>query len=231
MRIHCLQHVEFEGPGSILHWTMAQGHALTFTRFFAGDKLPDLAAFDWLLVMGGPMNVHDEREHAWLADEKKFIRAAVDAQKTVIGICLGAQLLAVVLGAEVTKNAHKEIGWYPVQWTAEARASRLLGFLPDHSDVFHWHGDTFSTPPGAIKIAFSEGCGNQGFLMGESVLGLQFHLEVTHASAKDLVKHGAAELVKGKYIQDASALMMNELRFEALNRIMAQILNGLAGQQ
>ena len=231
MRIHCLQHVEFEGPGSIQPWAAAQGHALTFTRFFAGEQLPALAAFDWLIVMGGPMNVYEEREYAWLADEKKFIRSAVDAQKTVLGICLGAQLLAVVLGAEVTKNAHTEIGWFPVQWTAEARATRLLGFLPDHSDVFHWHGDTFAMPPGAIKIAFSEACGNQGFLLGERVLGLQFHLEVTHASAKELVKHCGRELVKGNYIQEAAALTMNELRFEALNQTMAQILNGLAGQR
>ncbi len=125
MRIHSLQHVPFEGLGSIEAWARDRGHSLTVTRFWAGDALPPPGALDWLIVMGGPMSVHDEAERSWLKAEKRFLRAALDAGKRVLGICLGAQLLAEAMGARIARARAKEIGWFPVTLTPEARAGLL----------------------------------------------------------------------------------------------------------
>uniref|UniRef100_UPI0035623CEA type 1 glutamine amidotransferase n=1 Tax=Pontiella sp. TaxID=2837462 RepID=UPI0035623CEA len=110
MNLHWLQHVPFEGLGTIEQWAADHGAEITCTRLYAGDALPDLNSFDRLVVMGGPMGIHDHGEHPWLVEEKRFIKQAIDANKTVVGICLGAQLMADALGAEVYPGPHKEIG-------------------------------------------------------------------------------------------------------------------------
>lgn len=152
MRVHYVQHVPFEGLGAIEPWIRARGFTLCATRLFAGDVLPPLADFDWLIVMGGPMGVADEARYPWLAQEKRMIREAVDANKTVLGICLGAQLIAHALDAEVTQNRYKEIGWFVVERCEEARHSALTQRLPSRLLAFHWHGDAFALPAGAIPL-------------------------------------------------------------------------------
>jgi GMP synthase-like glutamine amidotransferase len=207
MHIQCLQHVPFEGPFGIADWARARGHALGITPLYEGAPLPDPVSFDWLVIMGGPMSVGDESEFTWLAPEKACIRAAIAAGKTVIGVCLGAQLIAEVLGARVYRNAHKEIGWMPIELTAAAQASSLFGFLPPRLTVFHWHGDTFELPVGAEHLARSAACEQQAFLYNERVLGLQFHLESTSESVAGIVAGCADELVPGPYVQDRERLL------------------------
>ena len=158
MRIHYLQHVRFEGLGCIETWAQSEKHSLTGTHFFQNDPLPELGNLDWLIVMGGPMGVADEQKYPWLTTEKRFIEKAIRDGKTVLGICLGAQLIADVLGARVYSIQHKEIGWFPIELTDEGQRSSLLGFIPDQFDVFHWHGDTFDLPDGATHLARSEAC-------------------------------------------------------------------------
>ncbi|MGB5833100.1 MAG: type 1 glutamine amidotransferase [Thiohalocapsa sp.] len=158
MRIHCLQHVPFEGPARIAHWAVDRGHALSISHLYAGDVLPDLDAFDRLLVMGGPLGVADEAEHSWLTHEKARIEDAIGAGKSVVGICLGAQLVAEVLGAHVHPNPVKEIGWFPIEFNDAERATSLCDGLPPQIEVFHWHGDTFTLPPGALRLARSHHC-------------------------------------------------------------------------
>ena len=114
MRAHYLQHVEFEGLGSIEPWLKAAGYEITNTRLFESAKLPDLKKIDLLIVMGGPMSVNDEDDFPWLVSEKKFIREAINSGKPVLGICLGAQLIASATGARVYRNPIKEIGWFPI---------------------------------------------------------------------------------------------------------------------
>jgi GMP synthase-like glutamine amidotransferase len=224
VRIHSLHHVSFEGLGTIAAWARDAGHTVTSTWLSGGDRLPDHGAYDALLVMGGPMSVHDEALHPWLADEKRFLRAAVDRGKPVLGICLGGQLLAHVLGARVVEQADLEIGWFPVRRAAGLAAS-LAAILPDAFDAFHWHGETFELPPGAVQLAVSEACPQQAFACGDQVIGLQFHVETTPEIAAALVEHCPEDLRPGRYVQPAGAILGVASRFESLAITMRHILS------
>lgn len=227
MRVHWLQHVPFEGLGSIENWIRRRQHALGVTRFHRGESLPAVAAADLLVVMGGPMNIHEESKYPWLAQEKRFVEATIAAGRRVLGVCLGAQLVADVLGARVLANAEKEIGWFPVEVTGAAGASGLFGAFPQRLEVFHWHGDTFDIPAGALHVARSEGCAHQAFAYDERVVGLQFHLETTPASARQLITHCADELVAGRYIQTPQEMLADERRFDEVNAVMHGLLDRL----
>lgn len=207
MRIHFLQHVPFEGPAGIGVWASGKGHGTSLTPLFEDAELPDYDDFDWLVVMGGPMGIHDDAKYPWLVREKQFLRESIDRGKTVVGICLGAQLIAEALGARVYRNAHKEIGWLPIELTDEGRESRLLVFFSHRFEVFQWHGDTFDLPEGAVHLARSEGCEHQAFLYDGRVLGLQFHLESTHESVGELVANCADEILPGPYVQGAERML------------------------
>jgi GMP synthase-like glutamine amidotransferase len=228
MRVHWFQHVPFEGLGSIGPWMQAQGHALTCTRLYAGEIPPQVTGLDWLIVMGGPMNIYEERGHPWLAAEKRAIHAAIDADRRVLGICLGAQLIADVLGARITRNAHKEIGWFPVELTAAGGGCRLLADFPPRFAAYHWHGDTFNLPSGAMHLARSEACAQQAFACGERVVGLQFHLETTPASAASLIDNARHEIVPAPYVQSAEAMLADPARFTRLNALMDRLLARMA---
>jgi len=230
MRIHVLQHVPFEGPAGIGDWATRKGHPITTTPLFEHGRLPDMEAFDWLVVMGGPMGVRDEADYPWMANEKALIGTAIAAGKTMIGVCLGAQLIAEALGTRVYRNAHREIGWFPIELTDQGRTSDLFAFLPQRLQVFHWHGDTFDLPAGAVHLAYSEGCEHQAFLYADRVLGLQFHLESTPASVADLGANCVDEIVPGTYVQDAERMRtatgedyarINQALFGILDRLAA----------
>ncbi len=228
MRIHYLQHVSFENPGYISLWAKAEGFELAKTLLHRGYSLPALSQFDRLIILGGPMNVYEEKLYPWLKAEKKLIEKAIAADKKVLGICLGAQLIATVLGADVYPNRHQEIGWFPIQVTAVAGESNLSQVLPQTFDAFHWHGDTFDLPSGAFHIAASECCKNQAFSYNhDRVIGLQFHLETTVAGAMKLIKHGADVLNRGPFIQSPKVIMAERNRFSSLNQIMNAVLNWL----
>lgn len=222
-RAHCLQHVPFEGPGSIERWLAARGAQTTSTRFFAGDRLPAPAALDLLVVLGGPMSVNDEREYPWLAAEKAFIRSCIDAGTAVLGICLGAQLIASAMGARVFPNATKEIGWFAVHGLSPG-GDGVFGFPPVF-DAFHWHGETFDLPAGAVRLARSEACENQAFQLGRKAIGLQFHLETTPESAQQIVAQCRHELQRARWVQDESAILAASAeQYRALNRLMSDVL-------
>ena len=199
-RIHFLQHVPFETPAYIE--TLADKTCkISTTRLFSGDEFPALTEFDFLVVLGGPMNIYEDDRYPWLPKEKEFIASAIRADKKVLGICLGAQLIANALGAKVEKNEHKEIGWFQVYRTPESNTIKVLEGIPDSFFAFHWHGDTFQIPKGAIRITASGACGNQGFVYNEKVIALQFHIEVTEQSISSLLANCGEEIVESKYIQ------------------------------
>ena len=173
------------------------------------------------------MGACDDDRFPWLTAEKRFIEQAVKADKPVLGICLGAQLLAAVSGARVYRNRHKEIGWLPITLTDEARRSPVFSLLPGRFAVFQWHGDTFDIPPGAVRIAESEACQNQGFMCGPKVIGLQFHLESTETSISELVRHCADDLTEGPYVQGAAEILGGRKHFAVAHAALSQILHHL----
>jgi len=222
MRVHWLQHADFEDLGCIAPWLAANGHSVSGTRLYAGETPPDSAAFDALIVMGGPMNIYEYERYPWLRQEKRLIRSAVDAGKRVLGVCLGAQLLADVLGGPVTRNADSEIGWFLLNLTAAGRESALFADLPQDFTGFHWHGDTYALPPGAECLATSAACAQQAFALGSQVLGLQFHLEVTRANAEEWFRHEQPQAAR--YVQTPDQILAQHHSFEENNRWMRAIL-------
>ena len=231
MRIHHLQHVPFEGLGSMESFFLKRGYQLSSTHFYLGNSLPAIAKFDWLIVMGGPMGVYDGIQFPWLKEEKTFIRESIEADKIVLGICLGAQLIAVALGAGVFKNQYREIGWFPIERKIHSDDSTLADIFPERPEVFHWHGDTFEIPKGAKLLASSKACRNQGFIFNDRVIGLQFHLETTPDSAAALIQNGRAELDGSQYVQSKAEMLFDETRFRRINGIMYSLLERLTNQE
>ncbi|MEW8505958.1 MAG: type 1 glutamine amidotransferase [Candidatus Thiodiazotropha sp.] len=226
MRAHYLQHVPFEGLGSIEDWLLQSGYEISNTQFFNTQALPMIEDIDLLIVMGGPMSVNDELEHPWLVREKAFIKRVIDAGKPTLGICLGAQLIAASLGGEIYPNSEKEIGWFPIR-AANPQGDTQFPFPPEIT-AFHWHGETFNLPRGAVRIAESEGCRNQAFQIGLNVMGLQFHLETTAHSAAAIVENCGDEIVDGKYIQTAEEILSASTEaYRKINSLMTDILRYL----
>lgn len=225
MRAHILQHVPFEGPGSILPWLGHRNVVTSTTRLFESQALPSPQEFDLLIALGGPMSVNDEEALTWLRHEKVFVREAVHSGKAVLGICLGAQLIASSLGARVYPGPNKEIGWFPVQGIAHS--SEAFSF-PSEVDVFHWHGETFDLPLGAAHLAKSDGCRYQAFQVGERAIGLQFHLETTPESADSIISNCRHELLPARYVQSEQELRAVEAnRYVAINALMSRVLTYL----
>lgn len=192
--IALLQHVPFEGPAHIAVWASSRGLALETTRLFAGESTPDVAAIDGLIVMGGPMNIYEEDDYPWLVSEKALIHDAIETGKPLVGVCLGAQLIADALGNKVVPVGQKEIGWFPLSLTEAGQSHPVFRAAPASFPVFHWHGETFALPEGAIHLARTSVCDTQAFIWKDRVLGLQCHLEMTRRSIDAIIDGCAHEL-------------------------------------
>jgi len=227
VKVHALYHVPFEGLGAIEPWLRTRNCQLGETRWFAGDLAPAVGDFDWLIVMGGPMGVHDETQYPWLAAEKRLIHETIQAGRCVLGICLGAQLIAHVLGAEVGVNDFKEIGWMEIETVIGAEASWVGRTMPDAFTTFHWHGDTFSLPSGAVHLAQSEGCSHQGFSYQERIIGLQFHPEMLPEGIEALRTHAKADMQPGPYVQPFDKLLGHPQLYAGNALFLSEILAGL----
>ena len=182
MDAYIFQHVKFEGPGAILPYLESRNFQVRLVKLYAGDAIPSPSSVDFAVLMGGPMSALDEDEYPYLALEKRFCREMFALKKPLLGICLGAQIMANAFGAAIRKNPEKEIGWFPV--TFENGLS---------VEAFHWHGETFDIPDLASPFAYSAACRNQGFCLGRTV-GLQFHLETTRESMCAILENCSDEL-------------------------------------
>jgi GMP synthase-like glutamine amidotransferase len=184
MRVLVIMHVESEGPGFFGDLLAGAGADVRIARLHRGDRLPGAGDVDAAFSMGGPMNVYEEVAHPFLRDEDRFLKEAADRGLPVLGICLGAQLIAKAAGAAVTKNPVREVGWGTVALTADGERDALFRELPDLLPVLQWHEDTFAVPAGGTLLATGTECRNQAFRHRNS-WGLQFHLEADRALLKE----------------------------------------------
>ncbi|MCK0154047.1 type 1 glutamine amidotransferase [Alcanivorax sp. S6407] len=229
MRIHYLSHVPFEQLGAMEAWFVQRDMEIRHSLLFQGDPLPALDDFDVLVVMGGPMGADDDAQFPWMAAEKALIKACIGAGKKVLGVCLGAQLIARVLGAEVTANAEKEVGWFPVHPTTAGLQDSIGKLFAPQATVLHWHGDTFAIPNGAVHLLESRGCANQAFRYGDHVLALQFHLELEADNAAALCDACPEDLAEGEWVEDKHRLLGNGQRFDDARNLLGRVLAQFIG--
>jgi len=226
MKIHTILHAPHEDIGNIYNWAVEKKYNITSTHLYKGDFLPDdTSDIDFLIIMGGPMGVYDESEFLWLVNEKKFIEKAINSPiKKILGICLGAQLLANVLGAEVRKNRVREIGWFPVNLTMDGKEHPAFKDVPGAFDALHWHGDTFDIPSGAKHIAFSAFCENQAFSY-RNIIGLQFHPEVNRDLLAGFLNDPGMELIPSPSVNNPESMMKNPLNFLNIEKILYEFID------
>ncbi len=230
MRIHYLQHVSFEGLGSMENFFIAKGCELSRTCMYADQSLPSIHEIDALIIMGGPMGVYDEEQYPWLVLEKEFIESVIQRKIPVLGVCLGAQLIADVLGAKVKKNHLEEIGWFSVEKISTVHDT-LIDKFPKQFDALHWHGDTFEIPEGAHDFLHSEACVNQSFLYNEHVLALQFHLEMLPSNVHAIYQECGNPEKTGQYIQGLDMMLAPAEKFQQAKNILDQILEAFIFQK
>lgn len=232
MNILILQHVPFEGPAAIRTWATSNDHQLRCVDVSQALELPSINSFDCLIIMGGPMSVNDQL--TWMQGEMDLIRAAVNAKRYVIGICLGAQLIAASLAASITPNQHREIGWFEAVYHLSPEQERThrhwsSGIFPLQFTPLHWHGDRFEIPPQATAIISSKACDNQAFIVGEHTLALQFHLEFDRATAARVAQACQDELLEGgQYVQTEQQILSNEQAFNDANGLLFLLLDAMA---
>lgn len=188
MAIIALEHSIGEDPGCMLQWAEERGEPVWEVRLDLDEQLPDKELVSMLIIMGGPMNIYEDKKYPWLITEKKYISDIISSGRPVLGICLGSQLISDVLGGTVTQAKNPEFGWHQVQKVRENREINPEIF-PDTLGVFQWHGDTFSIPPGASHLYSSPTCTDQGFVYQKKVIGLQFHPEMTVTTINTFLTH------------------------------------------
>jgi GMP synthase-like glutamine amidotransferase len=204
-----LKHVPFEGPGAIAHWIDRNGLNLEFCPWYKEPVIKPPEEYAAIVIMGGPMNVHDNDSYPWLPLELDYLRRALVTPVPILGFCLGSQLLALALGANVTRNAYKEIGWFEVTKHPLAESSPVLQGFPATFMTMHWHGDTFSLPQDALPLGSSAACQNQGFVWQNRVVGLQFHPEFTESGLESIIDQCRDELISDPFIQSEQQILAN----------------------
>ncbi len=216
MRALIIQHVDFEKPGYIEEWLRENSIPFRILNPYLGEEFPSSAETDYLFIMGGPMGVHDEEKYSWMRKERDFIRRSIQEGVKVLGVCLGAQILASILGAPVKKGVCDERGWKRVYLSPKARSSRFFRDFPDSFIAFHWHSDMFEIPEGSFSIARTDECGNQAFER-DNVLALQFHLEVTPDILRALMEHEG--FIREEWLDEEMFSRSRELMFKILDRL------------
>ncbi len=225
MRIIILKHAFFESPNYILNLIKRKNIEYKIINIYKNEQLPVVNSFDFLIIMGGPMGVYGTDKYPWLDKEKYFIKESIKKNRKILGICLGAQLIAECLGAKVYKNKYKEIGWFPVYLTEEGKDNFLFKEIPEKFITFHWHNDTFDMPNRAEHLAYSKACKNQAFIYGKNILGLQFHPEITYKGLKAFVDNFKTEIKKEKYVQNKDKLLGEKIIVNQNHNILKNIIN------
>jgi GMP synthase-like glutamine amidotransferase len=225
MRIHIIQHIPASNATSSITSLCPAG--ITFTISHSYNKhcsFPNTSEYDLLIILGGPMSTCDTQKYPWLNQEKKYIQDAINADKYIMGICLGAQLLAEALGGEVSTSDELEIGWHKVSFNDALKSSILAGIFPSQMELFHWHKDTFTLPRNAIAMGHSLGCANQGFVYNDRIIGFQFHLEATAKWAHALSEEFPEDEMNTPLIQTTKNIQEQENLFTMSNQLLNQVI-------
>ncbi|MCE8026934.1 MULTISPECIES: type 1 glutamine amidotransferase [Halomonadaceae] len=223
MHLHLLQHSPYHGPGRIADWLSSMGHSHTVFHLYDGETPPSLADGDALILLDGPMHVLDDAQHSWLKRERKLIARALDGNKPLLGIGLGARMIAAELGATVGRGTFAEVGWHEVTLAPESPFD-----LPERFTAFMWHRDVFALPDEALPLGGSSGSPVQGFAWDAGrALGLLCHLEVTRSGVDVLLAKG--ERPEGSdaspHAQPDEAILADDRRFDRLAPLLDRLLS------
>lgn len=231
MRVHYFQHVSFENLALIELWLIDNGHKISVTKFYEPNYIiPPLNDIDALIVMGGSMGALDDEKYNWLKTEKDFIKTCINERKKVLGICLGAQLIAACLGAGIQCAPYKEIGWYTITPTEECKKySWFYDLFKDNPTVFHWHGDQFEIPNKTVNLISSEANINQAFIYNDTVIALQFHLEVEKANVVKMIECCLSDLDERQYIQGITDLVIGTKHTINCRKLIRGLLDNFIG--
>lgn len=223
MKIHAILHASFEPLGIIDEWARERDHIVSISRTYDKEQLPDVNSFDFLVIMGGPQSSLETSKYPYLHDEIALIKKAIKEDKTILGICLGAQLIGDALGAKPEQSPKKEVGVFPIELTKAAENDPLFSDFPKIFDVMHWHNDMPGVPPNATILASSEGCTRQIIRFSPKVYGFQCHLEITPDVLTGLIKHCPNDLKEDQFVQNAEKMLSYNL--DAINARMKEILD------
>lgn len=201
-----IKHIDIEGPGTFKEYLVSAGFAFRIVNLAKNEALPSLDECKAIVSLGGPMNVYETDKYPFLTKEESFLKEALAERKPILGICLGAQILAKITGAAVEKTTTKEIGWCDVELTQEASSDPLFEGLGQRFSVFQWHEDTFGIPIGGRLLAEGAKCRNQAFRFGDCAWGLQFHPEITKDMIVEWLDYYQNDLDRDKLLNDYSKI-------------------------
>lgn len=229
MHIHYFQHAAFEHVGSIRSWCNENGHKITGTKTFETTDFPDLNDINFLIIMGGPQSAVNYQDYPYLEKEVEYIKAAIKTDKLVLGVCLGAQLIAIASGGKAVPSPYKEIGLFPIKLNQDGINDPVFSvFNSSEIDSLHWHNDMAVPPEGFKILASSEGCPIQVFSNGKNIYGLQCHFELTRFGIEDLIKNCLVDFkADGPYIMDPEKIKkLDTVPINLhMNRILEKIIH------
>lgn len=223
MKILCITHADFEGPGVIEKWAADRGHSFKIEKPYKGENLSDPAQFDFIIVMGGPQSPLSIDQAPYLQDEINLLRSSLSLGKKIIGFCLGAQLIGEALGAKTARSPHKEIGVFPIKLTNDANSDKLLSGLENEFPAIHWHNDMPGETKNSVVLASSAGCPRQIIKYNENAYGFQCHLEIDLEGIKTLIDAVPNDLAPSLYTQSVQELVAND--YASINQLMFTILD------
>lgn len=223
MNILCITHADFETPGIITKWAQDKGFDFTVKKPYQQEQLPEIDAYDMLIVMGGPQGATQLDDTPYLYDEIKLIQQAIKQDKKILGFCLGAQLIGVALGADALKSPEKEIGVYPITLTDEGVKDSLLQGLSKNFPVIHWHNDMPGLSANAVILASSIGCPRQIVRYQPFIYGFQCHLEIDRRGIEDLINACPADLAPSRFTQSKEQLLA--YNYNLINETMRVLLD------
>lgn len=225
MNILCITHADFETPGVIEGWAKQRGYSFTICRPYQGENCLNTAAFDFLIVMGGPQSPLEPEKDPYLKDEMTLITQAIVKDKIVLGFCLGAQLIGEALGGKTTRSSEKEVGVYPLSLTEEGLRDPVLEGFPKSFLAIHWHNDMPGETKDSVILAHSQGCPRQILRYTSKVYGFQCHLEITKEGIQEMIKACPDDLKPSRFTQTPDELL--EQDYGAVNQLMIKILDRL----